>query len=277
MSVSKKIQMTKNYRLFHKSADNRPTDLKKHKKLIDSMRMYGFLKCFPIVVMRDKDGKLIVKDGQHRLAVAEMLGLTVYWIEEETDFDIAIINCTAKTWHLRDYALKHILNGKKQYQEGLDFSEQHGIPIGMAFALLSGTTTFSNCESQFVDGSFKIKDRPWADAVAGIYSALCSMQPAIKKSTFLEACMAVCRVEAFEPKRLLEGADGTRESLINYGTRDAFLAMLEELYNFRRNSKNRLPLKFLAVSAMRERNGRNSKSGKNGKPHKELVSSEAQD
>lgn len=254
MSASKKIQATKNYRLFQKSEDNRPTDLKKHKKLIESMRLYGFLKCFPIVVSRDSDGKLIVKDGQHRLAVAEMLGLTVYWIEEETDFDIAVINCTAKIWQLKDYALKHALNGHKQYQEGLDFADQHRLPLGTAFALLAGTTSFCNCESQFVDGTFKIKDRSWADAVAGIYGALCMMQPALKKNTFIEACMALCRIEGFDSKRLLSGAEGCREKLINYGTRDAFLGMLEECYNFRRTSKNLFPLKLQAIATMRDRN-----------------------
>lgn len=254
MSSSRKIQATKNYRLFQKSPDNRPTDLRKHKKLIESMRKYGFLKCFPIVVTRDKDGKLVVKDGQHRLAVAEMLGLTVCWVEEETDFDIAVINCTAKIWQLKDYALKHVLNGQKQYQEGLDFAEQHHIPIGTAFALLAGTTTFSNCENQFIDGTFKIKDREWADAVAGIYSAFCTMQPVLRKNAFLEACMSVCRVEGFDPKRLIAGGQAQPEKLVNYGTRDGFLQMLEELYNFRRTTKNLVPLRMQAIATMRERN-----------------------
>lgn len=273
MSASKKIQATKNYGLFHRSSENRPTDLKKHKKLIDSMKLYGFLKSFPIVCSRDKDGKLIVKDGEHRLRIAESLGLTVYWVEEEVDFDIAVINCTAKIWQLRDYALKHILNGHKQYQEGLDFAEHHHLPIGAAFALLAGTTSFGNCESGFIDGTFKIKDRTWADAVAGIYSALVTMQTALRKNTFLEACMAVCRVEGFDPKRLIAGAERCREKLINFGTRDAFLAMLEEVYNFGR--KQLVPLKIQAISTMRDRNAttksKQTKAAKNGSSKAEKV------
>lgn len=268
MSATKKIQATKNYRMFHQSGDNRPLDIKKHKKLIDSMKLYGFLRCFPIVVSRDKDGKLIVKDGQHRLAVAEMLGLTVYWVEEEVDFDVAVINCTPKTWQLKDYALKFARNGLKQYQEGIDFSDEHHLPIGTAFALLSGTTSFGNCESQFIGGTFKVKDRKWADSVAGLYSAVTGLAPDLKKQTFIEACMAVCRIADFDSRRLITGAEQCRGKLINYGTRDDFLAMLEEIYNFKRHGKNLVPLKLQAVATMRERNA-TTKASKNGKAKKQ--------
>src|SRR5262245_22388251 len=98
------IQTTRNYRLFERhEGENRPLNLKKHKKLIESMKRYGFLACFPLVCVRDPDGRLVVKDGQHRLAIAEMLALPVYWIEEAVDFDVAVINCTSKIWALKDY------------------------------------------------------------------------------------------------------------------------------------------------------------------------------
>lgn len=251
MSVSKKIQVTKNYALFHKSDGNRPLDVKKHKKLIDSMKLYGFLKCFPIVVSRDRDGKLVVKDGQHRLAIAETLGLSVYWVEDDTNFDVAVVNCAAKGWCLRDYAQMHAANGKKQYETGLEFASEHGLPIGTAFALLAGTTSFGNCQSDFIDGVFQIKDRQWADAVAGLYVAVTGLAPDLRKQTFIEACMAVCRVATFDPKRLIAGAEKCRAKLINYGTRDAFLDMMEEVYNY--GKKQLVPLKINAIQVMRER------------------------
>ena len=248
---SKTIQATKNYRLFANSAENRPLDIKKHKKLLDSMKLYGFLRCFPIVVVRDTEGKLRVKDGQHRLAIAEQLGLTVYWVEETTDFDVAVINCTPKTWTLKDFALKHAQNGLKPYQDGIDFADQHNLPIGTAFSLLSGTTSFSNCQDDFIGGTFKIKDRPWAEAVAGIYGPLGAIQPALKNARFIEACMAVCRVKDFDAKRLIANAERCREKLVPFSTKDAYLDMLETVYNFGR--KQLVGLKAEATMAMRDR------------------------
>ncbi len=253
MAAARKIQVTKDYRLFHRhEGENRPLNIKKHKKLKDSMSLYGFLSCFPIVCVRGEDGRLIIKDGQHRHMIAESLGLPVYWIEEEVDFDVAVVNCTAKIWALRDYAQKHAVNGLSSYGEGLEFAAQHGLPIGTAFALLAGTTTFSNCTDQFIDGTFTIKDRKWADAVAGIYGPVTTMSAQVKNQRFIEACMAVCRVKEFNQKRLLANAERCREKLASYSTRDAYLDMLETIYNFGR--KDLVGLKALATMAMRERN-----------------------
>ena len=71
---NRRIQTTKNYRLFHRhEGENRPLDIKKHRKLSESMQAYGFLSCFPIVCVRDKEHRLVVKDGQHRLSIAESM------------------------------------------------------------------------------------------------------------------------------------------------------------------------------------------------------------
>lgn len=249
--ATRKVQATKNYRMFGRSDENRPLDLRKHKKLFDSLKLYGFLPSFPIVCFRDSKGQWIVKDGQHRLAIAESLGLTVYWIEETTDFDVAVINGTPKTWALRDFAQKWAANGKADYQAGLDFADQHHLPVGIAFSLLGGTTSLGNIQPAFGDGTFRIKDRKWADSVAGIYSPLVDFSAALKSARFIEACMAVCRVDDFDPKRLLANAERCREKLVSYSTRDAYLDMLETVYNFGR--KQLVGLKSQAVMALRDR------------------------
>jgi hypothetical protein len=261
--AARKIQATRDYRLFGRSAENRPLDIKRHKKLMESMKLYGFLPCYPVVAVREKDGNLTVKDGQHRLAVAEALGLPVYWVEQEEDFDVAVVNSTAKVWVLRDYAQKHAINGKSAYAEGLEFSERHGLPIGTAFALLAGTISFNNCLEQFISGDFKVKDREWADAVAGIYVPLVAMAPGVKNARFTEACMAVCRVTEFDPRRLLQNANRCRDKLVGYSTRDAYLDMLEAVYNFGRTKL--FALKTAAIMTMRERNAaRKVQAGVNG-------------
>lgn len=252
MSKSRKVNVTRDYRLFSRSADNRVLDIRRHKKLERSMKQYGFLPCFPVVCCRDDKGKLIVKDGQHRLAIAETLGLPVHWMEEEVNFDVAIVNSTAKTWATRDYAEKYAANGVTAYVDGLEFSDRHGVPVGIAFAMLAGTTTFKNIEDEYKDGEFKIKDRAWAESVAAIYGPITDLATVTKNSSMLAACMAVCRVDCFEAKRLLHNAERCRDKLLSYSTREAYLDMLEEIYNFGR--KQLVGLKALATMAMRERN-----------------------
>lgn len=252
MSKAKKVEVTTNYRLFYRSVDNRPTDIKKHGKLVASMKKYGFLSCFPIVCFRNSKGQLIVKDGQHRLMIAEDLGLPVYWIEEEVDFDIAEINCAGRGWVLRDYALKFAAAGVSAYKEALEFAEQHGLPIGTTFAILAGTTSFSNVAPAFMSGEFRVKDKAWASSVAELYMPLTALSKAARNSRCLEACMAVCRVEGFDKKRLLHAAERCRDKLVSYSTKDAYLDVLEAIYNH--CAKKLFPLKIGAMAAMRERN-----------------------
>lgn len=260
--ASKKIQSTKNYRLFNRSDENRVLDLRKHKALEESMKAYGFLACFPVVCRREGDGKLVVKDGQHRLAIAEVLGLSVYWVEEDVDFDVAMINNAAKNWQVNDYALRFAANGNKDYQAGLDFAELHGMNVSISFALLAGQSTWSNIANTYRAGDFKVKDHAYASKVASIYGPMAALSGALANRRFIEACMAACRVEGFDPNRLLQGAEKCREKIVPYSTRDAYLGMMEEIYNFNRQRQNVLPLKFLAINAMAERNPKRGRQRK---------------
>jgi hypothetical protein len=248
-----KISVTKDYRLFERSPDNRPTDVKRRKKLRDSMKSYGWLTCFPLVAVRNGDKHLIVKDGQHRLELAEELGLVVPWIEHANDFDVAKTAAGQKPWVLKDYAMCFAGKGMKHYQDGLDFAEQHKLPVGIAFALLAGTTSYGNIEPDFVAGKFKPKDRKWADDVAAVYSQIAALATCLRNQNFISACMAVCRVEGFDGKRLVHNAKRCREKLVAYSTRDAYLDMLETVYNYGRQ-KALIPLKIEAVNAMKTRN-----------------------
>jgi len=247
-----KINVTKNYRLFGRPQDNRPTDPRKHRKLEESMKRYGFLPCYPIICTRDRDKHLNLKDGQHRLLFAEKLGLPVYWIEDEVDFDVALVNCAQRTWALRDFAHRYATAGIQVYRDGLEFSDRHKIPLGMTFALLGGTTTFSNVQESFFSGTFKAKDTAWAERVASVYSPMVGLAPVLRNARFLEACMACCRVKDFDGGRLMHNAERCREKLIAYSTRDAYLDMIETVYNFGR--KQLVPIKIAALTALRERN-----------------------
>lgn len=247
-----KIQSTRNHQLFSKdSGENRPLNIKTHKRLEASMRKYGFLPCFPIIVVRDKNGKLIIRDGQHRFAIAESLGFPIYYVEYPSDFDLAEINSTSCTWKLSDYAQKYADSDVKAYLEGMEFVERHKLPIGIAFALLSGAHSYGDVREQFISGKFKVRDKEWAELVASLYTSLVSMSKQVKNTRLLEACMEVCRVPEFDPGRLLRGAKRCHDMLVGHSGKDGYLDMLEEIYNF--GQRQSFGLKAAASNAKRER------------------------
>lgn len=254
----KKVQMTRDYSLFiAHDPENRPTNAGTHKALEDAMKEFGFLDCYPVVCIRHKDGKhLWVKDGQHRVMFAEKLGLPIYWIEASADFDIAKVNSAAKGWIPRDYAQKHAANGNDQFVEAMSFAQQYHMPVLIAFGILAGNANGSNIRGSVIDGTYRIKDREYAHSVAGLYVEMTDISSALKNSRFLAACTAVCRVPGFEEKRLIQNAKRCREKLVSYSTREAYLSMLEDVYNFGRNKL--VGLRAAAETVMRERNASNA-------------------
>lgn len=238
------LKCTINYKQFRSTKENRTLDLKKHKNLYASMKRYGFLKTSPIAVFKNCQG-YIVKDGQHRLAIAEELGLPVYYIESDVDFDVAEINCAQMGWTVKDYADKWANCGKEDYQRGIEFADRHGLPLGTACAILSGSGSFSQIKKKFELGEFKIRNEQQGEVVATIYTSMSLLSKAIRCARFAEALILVARVDGFDPQRMIDTASKQREKLIPYSTRDAYLGMLEEIYNFRRSQK--VPLKFEAL------------------------------
>jgi hypothetical protein len=249
--MNRRILKATNYNLFTRCTENRPIDLTKHAKLVASMEKNGFFWFCPIIVSRESDGTLLILEGQHRFTIAESLGLPIYYVIADVEFDIAELNCTAKVWTLADYAHKHASAGRTDYREGIDFAREHRIPIGRAFALLAGTTTFNNVQEEFVAGDYKITDREWAGAVVDLFGKLCDLAPRLRTETFIGACMAVCRIPGFDPARLVKAARRHREKLVSYGTRDGYLNMLESLYNKTRAAD--VPLRHEALQAMKSR------------------------
>jgi hypothetical protein len=252
MATKSVISTTKNYSMFTISGENRPLDLSRRKALRDSMKSYGFLKSFPLSCVRDRNNKLVVKDGQNRLAIAEELGLPVHYFVEEVDYDIAAVNNAQQKWTLSDYAMKWAAQGKPDYMTLLAFIESHSMPIGLATSLLCGCVHANGpLMRRFREGGFKVSDYEFADRVADVYSHLLSLSKDIKNRNCLAAVMASMRIEGFEPKRLIDGAKRRPEKLRAYATRDCYLEMIEELYNFNRSKL--VPVKMPALQILRER------------------------
>jgi hypothetical protein len=247
-----KINVTKNYDLFSRSLDNRDVDAREHKELEDSMKLYGFLSCYAIVCGRDKNGKLYVKDGQHRLYFARKLGLPVYWIEDHSDIDVAKVNSSQRPWKIKDFAWRYSSKGNPHYKEVLQFVADHRISISLAARLLAGTETFGNLSRKFKAGEFKVKDRSFAQRVVSIYLPGIKASKNLRNRYFLLACSKAARVDAFTPKRFTDSLSKCQEHLVNYGSCEAYMDMLEKVYNF--NRRDLFPLKIEAMKAMRDRN-----------------------
>lgn len=107
------IQKTTDYSIFKKHPSNRAPDADNLKKLTASIQARNLLQYRPILV----DAAMQVIDGQHRLQVAKLLGLEVFYQVQQdcTHEDIILLNQHQKGWKIGDYVDYYISLGKTDY------------------------------------------------------------------------------------------------------------------------------------------------------------------
>jgi hypothetical protein len=251
------LQRTRNYSQFSFTKENRSVDVLNmstaHRKLRASMEKYGFLPSFPITVS-SRNGRFPIIDGQHRFTFARELGLEVYFVVVDLDIDVAEINAAQCGWSMRDFANRWKNHGVRDYQTGLEFSEHYGMPIGISFAMLSGTSVFNNIREDFREGNFRVSHSQIASRVGSIYKSLCAIKRGMRHDNLISAIWACCHVEYFKERRLIETAGRKPDLLKSCGTRESWLQMIHEIYNYQRQTRESLA--FDANEAMRQRGGR---------------------
>ncbi len=95
------IQKTRDHDIFRILEGNRKLDKYHLTKLTKSIEKNNKLNLHPIIV----NDQLEVIDGQHRLAVAKLLNLEIFYIQSDNVTDEHLIECNAnqKSWEVENY------------------------------------------------------------------------------------------------------------------------------------------------------------------------------
>lgn len=245
------IQSTRDYSIFVPNNINR--DVNKIKKLTASMRLYGWLAGFPLMVKPMIGGKYNVMEGHHRLEVGGMLGIEALYVVENQDVDIALINSAQRPWNSRDYLTSFVRRGNENYLEVDEMRQRTGLHIMQCAGLLAGeVSSGGNQADVFKEGTYEVKDRQFAEKVTTIIVAMREIIGWSSESKFVNAIARCCRVEAFSPAHFIAKAKTNRAMFRKQIDIAGYTQMFEEIYNMR--TASRLPLKYLADEEMRRRN-----------------------
>lgn len=244
-----KIYKTRDYSKFGYVAHNRDINLndRRAKNLMKSMMRDGFHSCSPIAVKKDANGRYIVQDGQRRLAIAKRLGIAVWYKPIDFDMDIAGIQDTQSQWKVDDYVKSWERRGNDHYRIVLDFSRTYNIPVSKSAAILSNTTSYANIIYSIKNGRYRIKSYNLAHSVGKCYLAFKNTKRVGNGARLIDAIFACHLVDHFEPHHLIQSVEKNPGMVSNYGDKDSFLDMIQEIYNHRRRAK--VPLAFDAKEA----------------------------
>lgn len=235
------VYETSNYDLFHLLPENRRVDKAHVRKLIAQISESNLLHIKPIDVTAD----LGVIDGQHRLAAARELGLPVYYKigQQLSDADITTLNVAQKNWQGTDYLHSWAMKGRTDYVALRAFMQRHPTLSFSNAKMMLGVTTKSNAE-EFRKGQWKAGEAYKAEQVAQLIERLAVEVPTFKQPnhTGFVAALFYCvvNVEGFDAKEFMRKILLNPRSLVPCASHKQFLAMFEEIYNYRTVEVNRL-------------------------------------
>jgi len=230
--------VTKDYGMFVSSDSNRPEDKNHVKQVRESMRKYGFLGAFPIMVKETGNGKFYIIDGQHRFLAAKELGIPVKYHITKSSIDIPEVNNTQKRWKQLDYVKMYANKGNNHYLELLVFSQENKLPVSTAAMLLMNESSYYgvNISRKIKDGTFYVGDKTFAkECMWFIYKLrLFGFSNVAKSLPFTTALVAVMMLN-IDVNRMRNGVErkGIEHFSVQTTSKQYYIEKFQVCYNWK--------------------------------------------
>jgi len=222
---------------------------------MESMNKHGYMPSSPIHCRHNGGSGLQVVRGHHRLDCARRLGLSVYYIVDDSDVGIFEMEGDSRQrWTVADFASARAQAGDTQCAELLAFQADHDLTLGAAASLAGGETAGSANKSRTIrTGTFEIGDMQHAHAVVEITDLCRELAiPFATATSFVSAISRCLRVPEFDADLFCHKLRLHKGKLERRSRVDEYLDQIEALYNYASHER-RIPLKHLAEEVARER------------------------
>ena len=234
------IYSTTNYSHFRLNPANRPINDAQIDKLEKAVKSKNLLHYFPIVVTSD----MMVLDGQHRLSVAEMLDVPIFYTVSTGDMqieDVAKANADTAGWKSTDYLHYYCSLGNPEYVKFREFWDLYPwLTISGALLLLATGGPANVSFTEFKKGTFVAKNIDRATEVAEHALDFKPYADFYSYRAFCSALATVMRIPEYNPQVMRDRLSWASPRLYQCPTRDDYIIMLIDLYNYKTRADNRL-------------------------------------
>jgi len=220
------------------------------KRIAESMKEDGVLQ-IPIIVNRQH----VVVDGQHRLTAARIVGKGIYYLVDEKIpcntkgiFDYARkFNRSVKEWGKKDYINGWAKQGNQSYQILQDFSNKYPMfSLTERLMLLMNSGSKSVDKADFSDGKFEIgsirRAEQWANHLLELKPYF---EQGYNKSNFVRTILTILeKKKDFKFDEFLHKVKLRPTELKVCGDKKSYAELIENIYNYKRKSEDKLNLRF---------------------------------
>lgn len=233
---------TKDYHKFNFIKTNRdihPTHLK---NLIKNMKEKGWLPGSYMVV----DRNFFVIDGQHRLKAAAELGIAVRYVMEKAANEDTMhnLNKDQKKWNIMNHIDQFMKKNNTNYIHLHEFMTQ--------FPCFKPTEAMMFCKNKFVrvsaqefeNGLFKVNDMKVASKWAEKIASLKPLIPFYNRGFFVRAVITCMSKPGFKLDEFIKKVNLRPKLMVNCGSVDQFIEVIENVYNHYRTDKEKINLRF---------------------------------
>lgn len=238
---------TRDYSQFVFIDTNRPLKEGHVRSMKESLERSGWNPTAPLRAF-EKEGKLFVIDGQHRLTAAKDLGIDVYYLLYGNEVDalreMISLNAYQSRWSINDFASHYAKSGNGNYKRILELVARFEINISIAAELVTG-----NAEGRrqlFRGGNFVFSEAEYARVepilthineirrLSDRYESFCDT------NVFVRALYTVCSHPDYDHEIMMRQLKRSPPSLTPCRTHAQYLEVLSGIFNWKLADHNRV-------------------------------------
>lgn len=233
---------TKNYEQFKILDCNRSLNRNHINQIKKDITALGYLEGLPILVSENME----IIDGQHRFIACKEMGLPIIYqvVPGSVREIIPVINTTQKKWKIEDYVnFWSKTSYNPNFMRLLNLSKEENINITTILTISKGSSLGGDYLAKVKQGDLKFtaEDTLKVRSFVIKFHELCK---ALRLKPTTKLCSALVQLSAypnFKWSTLISKARNHRTLAYNCRTKEEFIVMLKDLYNYKlRKEENRL-------------------------------------
>jgi hypothetical protein len=225
------VWKTNDYSRFKILGGNRQLNELHLKRLQSSIMEKNLLFANPILVNHNFE----IIDGQHRFAICRELSLPIHYLLVENLGlpDVQTLNANAKNWKIEDYVDGYCDMGLSEYCYLKTQMDKTKLGVTILLAIFASGGLSGNSIYNLKDGNLNLtyKNRglillKWIEDWTKYYEGA-------DRRTFVLALVQLYDIKGYNHDKMMQKMQYQSTKLVDCTTTKTYLALLEEIYNFR--------------------------------------------